>query len=112
MKIAIPTANGKLNLHFGHCDKFVIFDTDPNEKKILSQSEHIPPTHEPGVLPEWLRQQQVSLVIAGGMGQRAQQLFVSHGINVLVGAPCEEAEQLVKDYFAGTLATGINACDH
>ncbi len=112
MKIAIPTANGKLNLHFGHCDKFSVFETDPNEKKILSRSELTPPPHEPGVLPAWLKEHNVGLVIAGGMGGRAQQLFQSQGIEVIVGAPCEEAEQLVKDYFAGSLVTGTNACDH
>ena len=71
-----------------------------------------PPPHEPGVLPKWLQEQEVGLVIAGGMGQRAQQLFAEKGIRVVVGAPVESPETLVTQYLAGTLATGENVCDH
>ena len=53
-----------------------------------------------------------SVVIAGGMGQRAQQLFVENSIKVVVGAPAETPEKLVADYLAGTLQSGTNPCDH
>jgi len=46
------------------------------------------------------------------MGQRAQQLFGNQNIDVVIGAPTEEAKTLVKSYLAGTLSTGINLCDH
>jgi predicted Fe-Mo cluster-binding NifX family protein len=52
------------------------------------------------------------MIIAGGMGQRAQGLFVEQGIQVLVGAPAETPEKLVADYLAGTLQAGENICDH
>lgn len=112
MKIAIPLADGKLTAHFGHCGQFAIVDVDPTSKTIRSQVTLDPPPHEPGVLPAWLAEKGVSLVIAGGMGQRAQMLFAENKIEVIVGAPVDTPETLVSDYLAGALQTGDNVCDH
>ena len=112
MKIAIPLAAGKLAMHFGHCEHFALVDVDPLTKKILKQEEIAAPPHEPGLLPPWLAERGAKIVIAGGMGQRALGLFAEQGIEVIVGAPAEAPEKLVKDYFANTLTSGANICDH
>jgi len=112
MKIAIPTAAGKLWMHFRHCEQFAILDVDAEARAITSQRLVTPPPHEPGVLPKWLHEQGVNLILAGGMGQRAQGLFTENGIRVVVGAAAEMPETLVRQYLAGTLATGENVCDH
>ncbi|MBN1123784.1 MAG: NifB/NifX family molybdenum-iron cluster-binding protein [Sedimentisphaerales bacterium] len=112
MKIAIPLYNGRLSAHFGHCQQFAVVDADPETRTIGQVDLHNPPAHEPGVLPRWLAKLGVDLVIAGGMGQRAQQLFSANGIDVLTGAPDNTPEQLVESYLAGQLACGPNACDH
>ena len=112
MKIAIPLVEGKLSAHFGHCEKFAVVDVDPESKTIRSQDLLAPPAHEPGVLPAWLAEQGVSVIIAGGMGQRAQGLFTQQNIEVVVGAPAEMPEALVSNYLAGTLQVGDNICDH
>ncbi len=111
MKIAIPTAQGQLAMHFGHCASFTIVTLDADNN--ISATEDVEaPTHEPGLLPRWLGEREVNLIIAGGMGQRAQQLFTDSGIKVLVGAPAEPVDVLVANYLAGNLTTGINLCDH
>jgi predicted Fe-Mo cluster-binding NifX family protein len=112
MKIAIPVAGGGLSLHFGHCEEFLIFDADPDSKKVLGKSSHQPPAHEPGALPRWLHELGADVIIAGGMGQRAQQLFAQNGIVVVVGAPQESPDKLAADYLSGTLQSGTNLCDH
>ncbi len=112
MKIAIPTAEGKLCLHFGHCQEFALLEVDTEAKKILSKQMLPPPPHEPGVLPRWLSEQGVNLVIAGGMGARAQGFFSQFGIDVLVGAPVDEPEAVVQAWLDGTLQLGGNVCDH
>ena len=112
MKIAIPTANGKLTMHFGHCEKFPMLDIDPETKTITGTTELAPPPHEPGVLPRWLAEQSTDLIIAGGMGQRAQQLFEAQDIAVVVGATADTPEAIVKAYMDQALETGTNACDH
>lgn len=110
--IAIPVADGRLCLHFGHCEKFALFQVDTTGKEILNLSKVAPPPHEPGVLPRWLDEQGVNLVIAGGMGGRAQGIFAERGIDVIVGGPAEPPESLVRSYLEGTLQAGENACDH
>lgn len=112
MRIAIPMVDGKLSAHFGHCQNFGLFDVD-EEGKTITGKEILPsPPHEPGVLPRWLHEKGANLIIAGGMGMRAQQLFDQKGIRVLVGAPSAPVEDIVQAYLAGTLTTGRNLCDH
>ena len=110
MKFAIPIADGKLTAHFGHCKEFAMVDVE--DQKILRTEMLDPPPHEPGVLPRWLKEQGTTVVIAGGMGQRAIQLFQQAGVEVFVGAPVDEPENLVKSYLNQTLLTGGNVCDH
>lgn len=112
MKIAIPVMDGRLCMHFGHCEQFALLDVDEATKKVTGKRMMTPPPHEPGVLPRWLHEQGATVIIAGGMGQRAQSLFAENGIKVVVGAPAEAPEELVSQYLAGTLVSGANACDH
>jgi predicted Fe-Mo cluster-binding NifX family protein len=112
MKIAIPTANGQLCMHFGHCEQFAFVTADPDTKTVIKTEMLTPPPHEPGVLPKWVSENGGKLVIAGGMGQRAQSLFTQNGVEVLVGAQADSPENLAIAYMNGTLQTGQNACDH
>jgi len=112
MRVAIPLVRGKLSLHFGHCDQFAIFDIDDNIKKVTNRKDATPPGYEPGVLPQWLHENNVSVIIAGGMGQRAQQLFTQNDIKVVVGASSSSPEELVSAYLENKLETGDNICDH
>ncbi|MBN2493835.1 MAG: NifB/NifX family molybdenum-iron cluster-binding protein [Deltaproteobacteria bacterium] len=112
MKIAIPVVQGALCLHFGHCQEFALFDVDPEKKKIIDSRTLPPPAHEPGALPKWLGGQGVNVVIAGGMGIRAQQIFEQSGIQVVIGAPAKSAREVVQAYLEGRLAVGDNVCDH
>jgi len=112
MKIAIPLANGKLAMHFGHCEHFALIAVDEDEKKIMGREDIEAPPHQPGLLPPWLAEHGAKMVIAGGMGQRALGLFAEQGIQVVLGAAAETPERLVNDYLAGRLQTGENICDH
>ncbi len=112
MKIAIPLADGKLCMHFGHCEQFALLAVDEKAKKIADKQLVTPPPHEPGVLPRWLHEQGATVIIAGGMGQRAQSLFTENNIKVVVGAHAEAPEQLAVAFLSGSLKTGANACDH
>lgn len=110
MRIAIPTAGGKLCMHFGHCERFALVDVE--DGKIAAARFVDPPEHQPGIYPPWVKSQGADLVIAGGMGQRAVGMFEQSGVKVLVGAPALEPEEIVRQYLAGTLQTGGNVCDH
>ena len=112
MKIAVPLVNGKLSMHFGHCQEFALVEVDDETKTVGETVVLPPPSYEPGALPRWLHEQGATVIIAGGMGTRAQQLFVEQGIAVAVGAPVAAPEVLVRDYLNGTLASGDNICSH
>lgn len=110
-KIAIPVAQGNICMHFGHCEKFYIADTDETGK-ILDSELVTPPEHEPGVLPKWLGEKKVNIIIAGGMGSRAQTLFNDNGIEVITGVTAGKPEEIITRYYNNTLEKGANCCDH
>lgn len=109
-KIAVPTVGGRLCEHFGHCHQFAILEV--NDHSVLSENYVTPPPHEPGILPAWIAQLGVTDVIAGGMGQRAINLFNEQKVNVFVGAPMKSPKELAQDLVNGVLEAGANYCDH
>lgn len=109
-RIAIPLAEGKLCNHFGHCEEFIIYDI---ENKEVKKSEKLtPPPHEPGVIPNWLAEQKVTLVLAGGMGPKAQEILKDKGVIAFCGVVSDTPDNIIADYLAGTLKVTHNACDH
>jgi Mrp family chromosome partitioning ATPase/predicted Fe-Mo cluster-binding NifX family protein len=110
--IAFPTESGRLCAHFGHCREFVFLTADCSTGDILNRRVAEPPKHEPGVLPRWVGEQGASVVIAGGLGRKARDLFGQSGVEVVTGAPQREPEELAREYLKGSLETGPNACSH
>lgn len=111
-RFAVPLASGTLAEHFGHCEEFALVDADADEGSVLRTSVAVPPAHEPGVLPRWLQEQGVQVILAGGMGTRAQQLFSEQGMTVVTGVPSNGPDALVEAYLGGCLVTGENVCAH
>jgi predicted Fe-Mo cluster-binding NifX family protein len=109
-KIAVPTSDGKLDGHFGHCKQFAMVNVENKEIKELSYLDA--PPHQPGLLPPWLAERGATDIIAGGMGQRAIDLFNERGVNVFVGAPALTPEELVNGFLNETLSFSANYCDH
>jgi len=62
------------------------------------------------LLPRWLQQQGVQVIIAGGMGERALNLFSENGIKVKSGVTGKTAEELAKIFLNGGLISGPTAC--
>ncbi len=110
MRIAIPIENGVLCQHFGHCEQFALIDVDQNNKTITKQELLTAPPHQPGLIPTWLRKAGVDVIICGGMGPKAQAIFDNHDIIVVMGAPSQTPQSLVKQYLAGSLSSGANPC--
>lgn len=109
-KIAIPVEGGILCEHFGHCEYFYVADVNNNE--IVQEELITPPEHQPGLYPAWIASKGVSIVIAGGMGEKAKQLFRQHNINLYVGAIKKEPQELILDFIEGSLIVGANTCNH
>jgi len=105
---AIPAVNGKLSPHFGHSENFVIVETENNV--ITKEYSLNPPEHVPGAYPSFLASQGVNYVIAGGMGQRAIDIFTQNGISVIMGANSIEPKILVQAHLDDLLESGDNSC--
>ena len=112
MRYAVPVTEGKVSTHFGHCSHFALFDVDEMGNRIVRKEIVASPGHQPGLLPAWLAEEGVSVVIASGMGSRAQGIFTENRIEVVVGVLGDDPEKAVLDHIRGTLATGDNICDH
>lgn len=112
MKIAIPTTDGKLCSHFGHCETFTFAEINPAAKEIIEISTGIP---EEGITCQsanWIAAKGVSVVLAGGMGGRPKSLFEQNGVIVLLGCPELEIETLLQQYMDNALVCGTNSCGH
>ena len=108
MKIAVPTENELLSPHFGHCEQFYIATLEND--KILKEEFLSPPPHEDGSFPNWLANEGVNTVIAGGLGQRAIAIFNQLGIDVYTGAEVKHPSILVKELLENTLKTTGEYC--
>jgi Mrp family chromosome partitioning ATPase/predicted Fe-Mo cluster-binding NifX family protein len=107
MKIAVASELNQVAGHFGHCSNFNIFETE-NEQIISSES--IPnPGHKPGFLPVFLHEKGVKVIISGGMGGAAVELFNEKGIEVIVGAAGDAKEQVAR-YLKGELKSTGSVC--
>jgi len=112
MKYAVPVSGGVMCSHFGHCENFALIDVDEKKKEIIKKELIPSPEHQPGLLPTWLAEKGVGIVIAGGMGTSAQNLFQQKGVKVVLGALESDPEKAVLNHLHGKLSTGNNVCDH
>ncbi len=109
LKIAVASEGGKVTEHFGHCESFNIFHIE--DKKIIKSELVSNPGHKPGFLPNYLNDLGVNIIISGGMGTGAVDIFNEKGIKVIIGAR-GDAETVVKDYLKGELKLSGNVCEH
>ncbi|MCR3923017.1 MAG: NifB/NifX family molybdenum-iron cluster-binding protein [Firmicutes bacterium] len=112
MIIALPIAEEKVCMHFGHCQTFAFYEVDTTEKTITKVTSLVPPPHEPNILPPWIKEQGADVVITGGMGARAQNLFQAAGVQVVTGAPALDPVDVVNSYLQQELELSENPCDH
>ena len=108
--IAFPTSdNETIDGHFGHTKEFVIYTVIEDE--IRDVTHVTPPKHEPGVLPAFLANQGINVIITGGMGQMAVDLFNKQGIDVILGASGLITINL-NEFLNGLLSTKGSSCKH
>ena len=107
MKIAVAAMGTTVAGHFGHCENFIFFDTQ--DGKILSEQSVPNPGHRPGFLPNFLADHGAQVVIAGGMGGGAVDIFSGRGVQVIVGAQ-GDARAAVQAFLAGELVSTGSVC--
>lgn len=110
MKICIPTSEGKLCGHFGHCDSFTFAEINPETNEILSIEERVPEDGISCQSASWISEQGVSKVLAGGMGGRPLMMFAQNGVEVVAGCPELPIREVLEKYISNSLETAENAC--
>lgn len=110
MKIAIASDNNAVSAHFGHCEGFTMYTI---ENMAVTKKEFVPnPGHKPGFLPVFLKEQNIDVIVAGGMGEAAKDLFVERGIEVVVGVE-GQTDLVAQQYAIGELeSTGTICTEH
>ena len=103
--------DGEVSSHFGRCPHYVLADTHDREiDRVEVVANPFFNAHRPGVVPGFLREQGADVVIAGGMGPRAIQMFQAFGVEVATGV-VGNVGKVLEAYLKGEV-TGIVPCAH
>jgi Mrp family chromosome partitioning ATPase/predicted Fe-Mo cluster-binding NifX family protein len=110
MKIAVASEDNQVTQHFGHCESFMVYDVEGS--KIVKSETIANPGHRPGFLPNFLNDMGVNVIISGGMGGGAIDIFNEKGIQVVTGAK-GESQKVAEDFIGGNLVSTGSVCrDH
>ena len=107
MRIAVACMGETVAQHFGHCDNFNFYDTEAG--KIVNVEVVPNPGHKPGFLPNFLADKGAEVIISGGMGGGAVDIFNSRNVEVIMGA-AGDAKTAVEKYLAGELESTGSVC--
>ena len=111
MKIAVPTRDGHIDDHFGHCAYYTIFVVE--DGKIISTSRLDSPEGcgcKSGIAAD-MEAMGIEVMLAGNMGEGAKNKLQSHNIKVIRG--CKgDIEAVVKGYLLGFVMDSGKACHH
>lgn len=108
MRVAVSVDDGKVSMHFGRCQIYVLFDIENGE--IVNREEVKNPGHQPFFLPKFLAKRKVNLLLTGGIGPRAINLFKEFGIKVISNAE-GSLEDTIKKYLDGDLDENVEPCE-
>ena len=110
MKIAVASENGKVFQHFGHTPEFIVFEEENGritaEKRLsCGETGH-------GALATLLADEQVDLLICGGIGAGAVNALAAMQIEVVRGAE-GNVREVAEALLNGTLSVRDEAlCSH
>jgi len=109
MKIAVPSRDGLVDEHFGHCREFLVFKVEG--KTLLPEASIASPEScgcKSGVAVD-LAKAGVTHIVAGNMGEGAMRVLASHGMAVLRGAS-GDARAAAQAFADGALADSGRGC--
>lgn len=111
MKIALPTRNGYIDAHFGHCEYFTVITVDDNNKKIIN-SDTVESPQGCGCksnIAQVLSNMGVNLMLAGNMGDGAVNVLKKSNIDVIRGCS-GDVKTVAVDYLNGKISDSGDSC--
>lgn len=110
MRIAVTYEDGKIFQHFGHTERFKVYDVEDGEIRMTSVVNTMGSGR--GALADILKKGSVDVLICGGVGDGAKRALAEAGIT-LYGGIQGDADTAVGELLAGRLAEDPNAvCSH
>ena len=100
MKIAVPTRDGAVDSHFGHCAYFTVFTV--NDQKQITGRETLP-------APQGCGCKSGVATVLHDMGVGAVNVLARNGIVAIRGC-VGEVERLVEAYLAGRITDSGQGC--
>ncbi len=107
MKAAISTDAVSVSVHFGRCPTYTIVEIE--DGKVLKREVIKNPGHQPGFIPQFLKERGVDCIVAGGMGRRATALFNELGMQTIVGVS-GSIDNVIGKLSRGELKGGQSMC--
>jgi predicted Fe-Mo cluster-binding NifX family protein len=116
-RLLAVAANGSEGLdatvsaHFGRCPFYVLVEVEKGEiQNVRAEKNPHFESHSPGQVPKFVRDLKADVILTGGMGRRAQQLFDKFGVEVGCGAS-GTVRDAVQSFLAGKLSSEAS-CSH
>ncbi len=110
MRIAVTYEEGNVFQHFGHTERFQVYDVEDGTVKIKTTINTNGSGH--GALSDILKKCEVDTLICGGIGAGAKRALAAAGIT-LYGGVSGNADQAVADLLAGNLTYNPEVeCEH
>ncbi|WP_167956469.1 NifB/NifX family molybdenum-iron cluster-binding protein [Anaerosporobacter faecicola] len=110
MKIAVTYEAGQIFQHFGHTSQFKIYEVEDQEIKSSKIVDTNGSGH--GALAGFLANEEVQVLVCGGIGGGAQAALAEQGIQ-LYGGVTGDADEAVKALLHDALAYNPNvSCNH
>lgn len=107
MKIAIATEGTNVSGHFGRCENFTIVEFEKSDVKSKVLVNTMGNQH--GLLPAFLSSHNVSVIIAGGMGEGARQNLASMGLQIITGVS-GNIDEVINSFVNGDLKSNNSGC--
>ncbi len=103
---------GQVSGHFGRCPYYTLVDVEDGKVQNVQVVQNpFYNNHQPGQVPAFVHSQDANVIIAGGMGPMAINLFNGYGIEVVTGY-MGTIQKVLDAYLRGE-AKGASGCaDH
>ena len=111
MMIAVPTRDGHIDDHFGHCAYYTIFDIENGQIIATSRLESPEGCGCKSGIAADMEKMGIEVMLAGNMGEGAKNKLESHNIKVIRG--CRgDIEMVVRAYLIGLIKDSGEGCSH
>lgn len=111
MKIAVPTRDGHIDDHFGHCAYYTIFEIADNKVVATSRLDSPEGCGCKSNIASVMEEMGIEVMLAGNMGEGAKNKLENHNIRVIRG--CKgDIEAVVQGFLLGFVMDSGEGCNH